>query len=138
MDGFLLLAILIAVAGFAWGTYEAKIKGILGEKKVAAMLARLPHNQYRVFNDVLIKGNYGMTQIDHVVLSTHGIFVIETKNYKGWISGGEYSDFWTKNMYGKKFKFRNPLMQNYAHIKTLSEILCVPEDMFISIVAFSS
>ena len=63
-------------------------------------------------------------------------FVIETKNYKGWITGSEYSDQWIKNMYGKKYPFRNPLKQNYAHVKALEEKLGVSEDKFIPIVAF--
>lgn len=66
-----------------------------------------------------------------------GIFVIETKNYKGWITGGEHSEQWTKNMYGKKYRFYNPLRQNYGHIKTLQSILNVPENAYISIVTFS-
>ena len=53
-----------------------------------------------------------------MVLSEYGIFVIETKNYSGWILGGEYSEEWTKNVYGKKYKFRNPLKQNYTHVNS--------------------
>ena len=30
----------------------------------------------------------GTTQIDHILVSKYGIFVIETKNRKGWIFGG--------------------------------------------------
>ncbi|WP_353885483.1 nuclease-related domain-containing protein [uncultured Treponema sp.] len=47
------------------------------------MLSKLPYIQYRIINDVLLKTCRGITQIDHVVLSEYGIFVIETKNYSG-------------------------------------------------------
>lgn len=78
------------------------------------------------------------TQIDHVVISVYGIFVIETKNYKGWIYGGENSEFWTQNIYGHKSQLRNPLWQNQGHIKAIMRLLELPELIPIySIVAFS-
>lgn len=138
LDGLVAILIVIIILRFILSIMEPYIKGKKGERYVKSKLRKLPKDEYVTYNDVLIKGSYGMTQIDHVVLSTHGIFVIETKNYQGWISGGEYSDYWVKNMYGTKYKFRNPLMQNYAHIKTLSEKLDMPEEMFVPIVAFSS
>ena len=51
------------------------------------------------------------------------IFVIETKNYKGWIHGNEKSEYWTQSIYNKKTKFRNPIRQNWAHIYALKEAL---------------
>lgn len=117
---------------------KPRIKGYLGETAVAAKLYGLSEQKYRVINDVMIQGDYGTTQIDHVVISAYGIFVIETKNYKGWITGSEYGDHWTKNVYGNKYSFRNPLKQNYAHIKALEKGLGVSKDKFISIVAFSN
>jgi hypothetical protein len=128
---FVILSLLLAI-------FQAKIKGFLGEKAVANRLSGLPKEQYRLLNDVMIKTNYGTTQIDHIVISVYGIFVIETKNYKGWITGGDNSEKWIKNMYGKKYPFRNPLKQNYAHIKSLEQLLDLSEDKFISIVAFVS
>lgn len=111
---------------------------IIGEAQVSTILSTLPKKEYRVLNNIMLPTVYGTTQIDHIVVSVYGIFVIETKNYKGWITGGVNSEQWTKNVYGNKYLFRNPLKQNYAHIKALQEIIDVPEDMYISIVAFSS
>lgn len=113
------------------------IKGWFGETIVASILSGLPNNEYIVLNNIMLRTNYGTTQIDHIVVSIYGIFIIETKNYKGWITGSEFSDQWTKNMYGKKYNFRNPLKQNYAHMKALEGLLDLPEDKFIPIVAFS-
>lgn len=127
---FIIISILFVI-------FEPTIKGYLGEKAVAGNLSKLPEQQYKLLNDVMLQTNHGITQIDHVVVSVCGIFVIETKNYKGWITGSEYGENWTKNMYGKKYFFRNPLKQNYAHVKALEETLGLPEDVFIPIVAFS-
>lgn len=127
-----------AVAGILVGWLQAKVKGIIGEKKVSVVLATLPNSDYIILNDVMLPTEKGSTQIDHIVVSLYGIFVIETKNYKGWITGSSYAEQWTKNMYGKKYKFYNPIRQNYGHIKNLSTILGLSEEKFISIVAFSA
>ena len=81
-----------------------------------------------------------MTQIDHVVISIYGIFVIETKNYKGWIYGNERTANWLQNIYGHKYSIVNSVRQNYGHIKALEYVVKadgwknVP---FYSIVAYS-
>lgn len=137
MDFIIELLILCAIIGFIWGLVEAKVKGFLGESKVSLILASLPQKEYRVLNNVMLPTEKGTTQIDHIVVSIYGIFVIETKNYKGWISGSEYSEQWTENFYGKKFKFFNPERQNYGHIKTLQNMLNLTEDAYISIIAIS-
>ena len=75
-------------------------KGRIGEQRVAHILGRLPKDRYRIINNLLLRtSSGGTTQIDHVVISEYGIFVIETKFYKGWIYGGESSEYWTQNNY---------------------------------------
>lgn len=117
--------------------FTPKIKGWMGEATVAGILSSLLSEEYRVLNNVMLHTDRGTTQVDHIVVSVYGIFVIETKNYKGWITGTENSEQWTKNMYGKKYSFRNPIRQNFAHVKALEQLLEFPEDMFIPIVVFS-
>lgn len=115
----------------------SKIKGLIGELSTGAILSTLPKEEYYVLNNIMISSERGTAQIDHIVVSVYGIFVIETKNYKGWITGGEFSDKWTKNVYGKKYQFQNPLKQNYGHVKALEKLLDIPEDKFIPIVVFA-
>lgn len=57
-------------------------KGIAGEKEVTMALQELD-NSYYLLNDVVLYPKHG--NIDHIVLGRNGIFVIETKNYKGEI-----------------------------------------------------
>ena len=91
------ISILVFVALLVLGILWRKSKGKRGEKQVATLLTLLPKDKYKVINDLLIqKGGYS-TQIDHVVISIYGVFVIETKYYRGWIYGGENSEFWTKS-----------------------------------------
>ena len=119
----------------AWGGG----KGKAGERNVATILRQLPKEDYFVFNDLIIKfRNGGSSQIDHVVVSRFAIFVIETKNYKGWIFGHENSEYWTQNIYGYKYRFYNPVKQNAGHIRALREVLDSFGSLpFVSIVAFS-
>lgn len=100
-----------------------KIKGAKGEYSVARLLRKLNRKEYKVLNDIYIKTNRGITQIDHLIISVYGIFVIETKNYHGWIHGSEKSEYWTQSFYKKKRKFRNPIKQNGAHIYLLKNAL---------------
>lgn len=68
-------------------------KGKYSERLVYRKMLRLP-DEYTIFNDLLFENNGYSTQIDHLVVSPYGVFVIETKGYKGWILGGEYSEKW--------------------------------------------
>jgi len=99
------------------------VKGFLGERRVRNQLNMLYSENYRVLNNIMIKRNKGTSQIDHLVISTQGIFVIETKNYKGWIHGNDDSEYWTQTFYKSKIKFHNPVRQNWGHICALKETL---------------
>lgn len=114
------------------------IRGQAGEANVAARLKSLPKSEYTVFNDLLIQRGEYSSQIDHVVVSKYGVFVIETKNYKGWIYGGEYSEYWIQNIWGNKYELYNPILQNQGHVKALKAYLGVRNFPFIPVVAFSS
>jgi len=114
-----------------------KIKGLIGERIVRKQLERLPAEDYKTLNDITIKGKKGTSQIDHLVISPYGIFVIETKNYRGWIYGGENSEYWFQAIYRTKSKFRNPIKQNWAHIYALKENLSEYKDVpYYPIVVF--
>ena len=132
-------AIILAVIVLIVSIWLRRSKGRIGEHRVAHILGRLPKDRYQVINDLLLRTSSGSTtQIDHVVISQYGIFVIETKFYKGWIYGGENSEFWTQNIYGNKYTLRNPILQNAGHVRALRQLLKDYGDIpFIPIVAFS-
>src|SRR5574344_328865 len=118
-----LLIIIVIVIYIILRIYSPKIKGSFGEAKVNTRLNFLG-KEYIVLNDILIKSSKGYTsQIDELVLSEYGIFVIETKNYKGWIFGNENSENWTQVIYKEKYTFRNPIKQNWSHIYALKNVL---------------
>jgi restriction system protein len=115
---------------------EAIIKGWTGELKTKIVNGLSLDENYKIFNDIIIKTERGSTQIDHVIVSVFGIFVIETKDKSGWIFGDTDQDKWTQVIFGEKYKFQNPLRQNYFHTKTLSAFLGVDHDKIYSLIVF--
>jgi hypothetical protein len=94
-----------------------------GEKIVARELNKLLDDEHFVLNDVLLIVDKGYSQIDHIVVSVYGIFVIETKEYSGWIYGNEESEYWKQKIFYRNYQFRNPIKQNWSHIFALKEVL---------------
>ena len=113
------------------------MKGVLGELFVnlAAKLF-LDKEKYHLFKNVTLPTEDGTTQIDHVIVSRYGIFVIETKNMKGWIFGSAQQKTWTQKIYRHTSKFQNPLHQNYKHTQTLQTALELEPDKIFSLVVF--
>lgn len=70
------------------------------------------------------KENGETSEIDLVYITQKGIFVIESKNYSGWIFGDVNFHYWTSCLpNGTKNQFYNPLKQNRTHIKWLSSYM---------------
>ena len=112
-------------------------KGIAGEFLVnTATRLFLPKDEYRLIKDVTLPTEDGTTQIDHIVVSRYGVFVIETKNMKGWVFGSANQKTWTQKIYNHTNKFQNPLHQNYKHVKTLEALLDIPASAIHSLVVF--
>jgi len=112
-------------------------KGKFGEFLVN-LYARcfLDKSRYHLIKNVTLPTDDGTTQIDHVLVSGFGVFVVETKNMKGWIFGGPHQRFWTQKIYRSSHKFQNPLHQNYKHVKTLQTMLGLGDHQMHSVVVF--
>ena len=126
-------AIVLAILG------HRKVKGWAGEKLTAGLTRLMLPEEYKMVNDVMIPRSdmpEKTTQIDHIVVSRYGLFVIETKNYRGKIYGSENSKVWTYYPGGKKTTFQNPLRQNYLHTRSLADILEIPHEVVRPAVVF--
>ena len=84
--------------------YQTWGLGAEGEEKVVHYL-NLPQDRFHVFHDlVLPKENWN---IDHVVIGTNGVFVIETKNLTGTIAcKGDYWTCWKIGQKGTPYRGR--------------------------------
>ena len=99
----------------------------------------MPRDEYFIINDLLLDGGNGYTsQIDHVVVSPYGVFVIETKNIYGYIHGSDNSKLWRSSWRHRDLSFDNPILQNEAHIKALESKLGNRQIKYIPIIAFST
>lgn len=117
---------------------KPKIKGFLGELLIRFVLLFLNKKEYKIIHDVKVFYNGLMSQIDHVVVSKYGVFVIETKNYKGWIFGSENAYEWTQVIFNNKYKLYNPVKQNLGHVKALQANLAdYPNLDYFPIVVFT-
>ncbi|EHZ2746804.1 NERD domain-containing protein [Vibrio vulnificus] len=112
------------------------LKGVFGEFLVNRLLSKLPESDYTLIKDVTLPTSDGTTQVDHIVVSKYGIFVVETKNMKGWIFGSARQKQWTQKIYRHSSKFQNPLHQNYKHIKALETLLGCSEEHLHSVIVF--
>ena len=124
----------IVVIGLLSAIFYKKIVGKAGEYHVKKELKKLSKDKYLIINDLMIKVDNTTYQIDHIIISTYGLFVIETKQYNGYIVGNEY-DKWKQN---NKYYINNPIHQNYGHVKALEELLKLSKDKFIPIVCIPS
>ena len=110
------------------GKQNRKLKrGEEGEHLVASILESDP-SFHRLINNLVLLGDNQMShQIDHILIRSNGIFVIETKNYFGNITGLEDDSYWKKSFpYKGKIKtetFHNPLKQNQSHIRMIKRII---------------
>lgn len=112
-----------------------------GEGTLTDMLVHtLDPKEYYIFNNLIIPNEVTTTtEIDHVVISDHGVFVIENKDMKGYLYGGAYDKQWTQVLNkDNKYQFPNPLHQNYGHCEALKNLLpFIDEHKIFSVVAFS-
>jgi predicted RNA-binding Zn-ribbon protein involved in translation (DUF1610 family) len=125
------LVIIVGVLKSTW------FKGVLGECiiNVSAKLF-LDKEQYHLIKNVTLPTEDGTTQIDHIIVSKFGVFVVETKNMKGWIFGSPSQKTWTQKIYKHTSKFQNPLHQNYKHTKTLESLLGLNDQQIHSVIVF--
>ena len=133
------LVIIAAIVGFITGRYRAHSIQNRGE----ALLSRTIHGNfdspdYHLMNHLTLPLKDGTTQIDHILVSKFGIFVIETKDYKGWIFANPKQATWTQVLFRQKFKFQNPIFQNLRHIRAVEELLdFLPFGAVKSVVVFT-
>jgi restriction system protein len=112
-------------------------KGVIGEFQVNLLLRLfLSKEKYHLIKNVTLPTEDGTTQIDHIIVSKSGVFVIETKNMKGWIFGSPNQKQWTQKIFKHTKKFQNPLHQNYKHSKTLEGCLDIDPKSIFSVIVF--
>jgi len=132
------LALSVSLLGTLAGLRILRSKADAGERLVAKRLQDLEPNSYHVFHDLYLpyRDGPGTTQLDHVVISKFGVFVIETKYLEGWVFGDAGRTQWTQSAFGSNRQFPNPLHRNQLHVAALKKFLGLSEWSFHSLVFF--
>lgn len=121
----------------AYAVYKLVAGDGADKNSVSALLATLSKDDYTVLSDIMIRSYTGVSHIDHIVISTHGVFVIHTQQYHGEISGKDTDQYWTWSKGKERHRFFNPIRQNHSHIKALEMALeTVGKVPLISMVVF--
>ena len=130
-------------------TLKNRIKGTYGESRLEKSLNLLDFFGYKGYclrNVYVPKKDGSTSEIDVLYITAKGLFVIESKNYSGYIFGNESNSFWTSTLYAgknwlgfkkvQKNRFYNPIWQNNGHISALRNY-CGDVKAF-SIIAFGN
>ncbi len=109
-----------------------------GERLTVKVLKKLDRHGHsgRILRNVYVPTGSATTEIDVLYVTRKGIFVLESKNYSGWIFGNESDSYWTQATPREKHRFYNPLKQNATHCRALVDYLTVNVPTF-SVVVFS-
>lgn len=125
------LLILVSIIKTPW------FKGVMGEFVINVFAKwKLDADVYHLIKNVTLPTEDGTTQIDHIIVSVYGVFVVETKNLRGWIFGSANQKSWTQKIYKHTNTFQNPLHQNYKHTKTLQSLLDLEDKQLHSVIVF--
>lgn len=110
-----------------------------GEARVSRiLLSHFGPPDHHLLNHVTLRMEDGTTQVDHILVSRGGVFVIETKDYNGWIFGSERDATWTQLFFPRRFTFQNPIRQNHRHVRAVQYLLdFLPPEAIHSVVVFS-
>ena len=103
-------------------------KGKRGENSVADILQLCCITQHdRVLNNIILYNpqNNNSSQIDHILICSHGVFIVETKNYSGMIYGSDNQREWIQILAGGNVRntFYSPVKQNATHLYLVRSIL---------------
>ncbi|MDM8549463.1 NERD domain-containing protein [Desulfobacterales bacterium HSG2] len=117
--------------------FQKNICGKIGESVISEYASTLEKDIYYPLNDLVLKTGRGTTQIDQVIVSKFGIFVVEVKNINGLIRGNINQPKWICQPFNRKpYQFYNPLHQNVLHARTIKRLLDISQKKLISMIVF--
>ena len=123
-----------------YNTFEKERFGKLGENYVSKHLEIIINELGGyLYNDFCFEDEKGYsTEIDHILITRGGIFIIETKTNKGTIFGEKDDEYWVsiKKEYQEDKFIKNPIIQNNGHINHLKRMFKNYPPKMISMIIF--
>lgn len=112
-------------------------KGRLGEQIIEDNIIKNIDIYKKIIKNVILYKDDKKTEVDIILITCTGIFVIESKNFKGYIYGNENHKSWTQVITKDNHNtFDNPIIQNQYHIDFISKNLHLDETYFYSYIVF--
>lgn len=107
------------------------------EDKVMEALRMLP-DEYTCISDLTISSlNNGLIEIDKILFSPYGIFIISEENRSGKVLGSREKPIWAELNGDETKEFNNPFEINYSNMRAIQETLGIPFRYLVSIVVFT-
>ncbi len=123
----LVLALVAIVVFFAFRKkYGILQSGVRGEETTLKILQKLPKDFTVLTNPVIL--NRGITmELDFVAIGKNGVFIVESKNYRGILEGKTSKQNWKQIKHGKNDKvyekeISNPIKQSHRQCKRMKEL----------------
>lgn len=153
--GFMAAVIVVLLGAYFWKKSKDSQKiespvesdlwntGKAGERYTKDALEPLEGYKQILSNCYFPKSDGTFTEVDLILLHESGIYVIESKNYSGWIFGNEEQQQWTQSLpsrdgQSKKIRFFNPIIQNKGHLKWMKKYADIGSDIpLYSFIVFS-
>ncbi len=96
----------------------------------------LNRKEYRYFDKVILPTEDETTQIDHILVSRFGVFIVETLDLKGTVRGEINDSSWTLKADGNSQDIPNPVLSNARHIEALERIFGLRPEMIFPLMVF--
>lgn len=117
--------VLVALFLIAKHNYKILNAGVKGEQQTYEVLKQLPKD-FTVITNPVIHNRGSVNELDFVVIGTNGVFVVETKNYRGIIKGNTSAQSWKQIKHGKNKTYekevKNPAKQVYRQGRRMHEM----------------
>lgn len=105
----------------------------------SAMEFLLESSDYYLMKDVVLLTFEGLIQIDLIIVSRFGVFVVATYQYSGMIDGTDVGDTWTQISKDKeRHEFQNPSYQNRKNTDTLKSLIDIDKNKIFPVVVFDA
>ena len=112
-------------------------KGRIGEEIIENNINKNIKVYYKMIKNVILENKDGRTEVDIILITYAGIFVIESKNFKGYIFGNSNHKKWMQVISKEEHnQFLNPIVQNKHHIDFISDKLNLDKSYFYSYIVF--
>ena len=120
-----LALVLLALFMIAKHNYDILNTGVKGEQQTYEVLKKLP-KEFTVITNPVLHNRGSVNELDFVVIGRNGVFVVESKNYRGIITGKTSAQNWKQIKHGKNKTYekevKNPAKQAYRQGRRMAEM----------------